>query len=907
MPKARKAKRKNAGVGVDFARVKRRVGRKLAPADNATDTRVVARRVTLPGQSLAEERGVAVSERNLTLKVWLEVVGWWLAKLRPPRPPRRWAPPPLPSLPSLLRNSSSSSTTMPPVCAKTRSWAWPRWRHGTRPRWPNRCANWLGIGWQLAAPPPPLLLTHTPTRTHTQAGRTLEALAERAADPDPTVRAALPPTLAAVATALAPAGGLTPFMAFLMAHARRALTATDPATRRDGLALAACVARSAPRGAAAPHVAAALDQCSAALATRERARSLKAGSMDALGGAVGGVKAFLEAAFVGGDDTLSPPTPTTGGPLFARKSCWVQDTTSSSATTDRAGATALLTSLTGALADAAAGEGAAAAAVAADIIDCARLMVADDPPLATTPSAVALADAVGVRLPAPAPGGAPTAAALDSAAALNVSAARFLARMLPQDGGATPPSWAPRLLTWCDAVAARGDALPPPPGTQPPPTPLRPLPDGDATASLMTCLDAGLMAGGRARGAAHAAALASVCARAPPPAPAGAAALAAQAAVLVDPRGRLVAVGEAAAAAWVRDLPQHLWHAGSGAVRARGGPRAPALASLDAGLSALLDAARYGAPNGPLHAALASVADQLAPLLAATAPPQKPGATPRLLPGVLAKLPPAAGLKFVDAWHYLPSVPAQLVAAGVLVVVGASLASPVGERGLVTLARRVACGDAGVDGRDLDNAVATLLEGGGAGGGAVPPLGWEVHSRALSAARAVLAAAGPAADTLLANIAPRLVAAMDADGDGRAAAGCLAAAASVETPPSVVAAALPRAVSCYTLLGGAAAGVDLAVQALSVVPASLAQALRELASGAAAADASGVTGAARTLAAITAADALRPALMKAAEDAMPAITCLRSRCDELGGSGAGVAGIADAVAAAEAGVAAVFG
>ena len=138
MPKARKAKRKNAGVGVDFARVKRRVGRKLAPADNATDTRVVARRVTLPGQSLAEERGVAVSERNLTLKVCVVVVGG--GETRPPRPAIDGVSP-LPSLPSLPRNSSSSSTTMPPVCAKTRSRAWPMWRHGTRPRWRNRCAN----------------------------------------------------------------------------------------------------------------------------------------------------------------------------------------------------------------------------------------------------------------------------------------------------------------------------------------------------------------------------------------------------------------------------------------------------------------------------------------------------------------------------------------------------------------------------------------------------------------------------------------------------------------------------------------------------------------------------------------------------------------------------------------------
>ena len=236
---------------------------------------------------------------------------------------------------------------------------------------------------------------------------------------------------------------------------------------------------------------------------------------------------------------------------------------------------------------------------------------------------------------------------------------------------------------------------------------------------------------------------------------------------------------------------------------------------------------------------------------------------PACCPGVLAKLPHAAGITFVDAWHYLPSVPAPLVAAGVLVVVGTSVAPSLGERGLVTLARRVAVGDPGVDAHHLGDAVATLLDGGGAGGGAVPPPGWDVHSRALSAARAVVAAAGPVAATLLTDVATRLVSAMESDTEGgRAAAGCLVAAASVETPPSALASALPRAVARYTLLGGADAGVDLAVQALEVVPTSLAQALREVASGAAAADAAGVTGAARTLAAITAADTLRLALME---------------------------------------------
>lgn len=59
-----------AGVGVDFSRVKRKVGRTLAPAANATDTTIAARSITLPSQSVAEARkGVAVSNRNLTLQV----------------------------------------------------------------------------------------------------------------------------------------------------------------------------------------------------------------------------------------------------------------------------------------------------------------------------------------------------------------------------------------------------------------------------------------------------------------------------------------------------------------------------------------------------------------------------------------------------------------------------------------------------------------------------------------------------------------------------------------------------------------------------------------------------------------------------------------------------------------------
>lgn len=63
-------KRKNPGVGVDFRKVKHKVGKKLAKAQNETRTDFQARSINLPSQSINQDKaGAAVSERNLTLKV----------------------------------------------------------------------------------------------------------------------------------------------------------------------------------------------------------------------------------------------------------------------------------------------------------------------------------------------------------------------------------------------------------------------------------------------------------------------------------------------------------------------------------------------------------------------------------------------------------------------------------------------------------------------------------------------------------------------------------------------------------------------------------------------------------------------------------------------------------------------
>jgi pre-rRNA-processing protein IPI1 len=65
-----KKKGGNPGVGVDFKKVKHRVGKKLPRAQNDTRTDFQAKAINLPLQSVtADKGGAAVSERNLTTQV----------------------------------------------------------------------------------------------------------------------------------------------------------------------------------------------------------------------------------------------------------------------------------------------------------------------------------------------------------------------------------------------------------------------------------------------------------------------------------------------------------------------------------------------------------------------------------------------------------------------------------------------------------------------------------------------------------------------------------------------------------------------------------------------------------------------------------------------------------------------
>ncbi|KAK9052330.1 hypothetical protein SSX86_028959 [Deinandra increscens subsp. villosa] len=69
--------------GVDFKKIKRKVGRKLPPPKNTTNTEVKSKAIILPEQSLASEKGgLAVSKKGLTLKELLQQTSHHNAKVR---------------------------------------------------------------------------------------------------------------------------------------------------------------------------------------------------------------------------------------------------------------------------------------------------------------------------------------------------------------------------------------------------------------------------------------------------------------------------------------------------------------------------------------------------------------------------------------------------------------------------------------------------------------------------------------------------------------------------------------------------------------------------------------------------------------------------------------------------------
>ncbi|XP_060196534.1 uncharacterized protein LOC132625915 isoform X2 [Lycium barbarum] len=77
------SKKKQQKRGVDFKKIRRKIGRKLPPPQNATNTEIKSKAIILPEQSIASEKaGLAVSKKGLTLKELLQQTSHHNAKVR---------------------------------------------------------------------------------------------------------------------------------------------------------------------------------------------------------------------------------------------------------------------------------------------------------------------------------------------------------------------------------------------------------------------------------------------------------------------------------------------------------------------------------------------------------------------------------------------------------------------------------------------------------------------------------------------------------------------------------------------------------------------------------------------------------------------------------------------------------
>ncbi|KAG2683092.1 hypothetical protein I3760_10G016800 [Carya illinoinensis] len=83
MTRSSASSKKQQKRGVDFKKIKRKIGRKLPPPKNATNTEIKSKAIILPEQSVASEKqGLAVNKKGLTLKELLQQTSHHNPKVR---------------------------------------------------------------------------------------------------------------------------------------------------------------------------------------------------------------------------------------------------------------------------------------------------------------------------------------------------------------------------------------------------------------------------------------------------------------------------------------------------------------------------------------------------------------------------------------------------------------------------------------------------------------------------------------------------------------------------------------------------------------------------------------------------------------------------------------------------------
>ncbi|KAM1650142.1 hypothetical protein ACFXTN_002886 [Malus domestica] len=83
MARSKAPAKKQQKRGIDFKKIKRKIGRKLPPPKNATNTEIKSKAIVLPEQSVASEKaGLAVNKKGLTLKELLQQTSHYNPKVR---------------------------------------------------------------------------------------------------------------------------------------------------------------------------------------------------------------------------------------------------------------------------------------------------------------------------------------------------------------------------------------------------------------------------------------------------------------------------------------------------------------------------------------------------------------------------------------------------------------------------------------------------------------------------------------------------------------------------------------------------------------------------------------------------------------------------------------------------------
>eukprot|EP00198_Chlamydomonas_reinhardtii_P001186 XP_001690521.1 predicted protein [Chlamydomonas reinhardtii] len=227
---------KNAGVGVDFKRVKHKVGKKLPKARNETNTDFTSKSINLPSQAVKEDRsGVAVNYQNLTLK-------------------------------ELLNQTS---------------------HHNDK----SRKHSLVGLA---------DLFGRHPEHVRLHAAQVLATLAERIVDGDPGVRSELRRLLNEAVLPVLGADTLRPFMPMFMAHVCGAMTHLSLDVRQDALLFLDILMDHVPRLVVDGYLAPCLAHFCDLFSASHRSRSIRAQSLAALTKLLTSLSSFLRRAFPGG-------------------------------------------------------------------------------------------------------------------------------------------------------------------------------------------------------------------------------------------------------------------------------------------------------------------------------------------------------------------------------------------------------------------------------------------------------------------------------------------------------------------------------------------------------------------------------------------------------------------------------